>query len=218
MYAVFLAVAALTIHPPPPVQTQLISEPLVLFVVSTSGNGDFPTSSLSFWKFLLRSTLPTDILSDLAFMTFGLGDSSYARYCWPSRKLNKRLKGLGAQELIDAGEADDQHYLGIEGTLRPWMDKLWDTLDEFLPPLEAGTCIMGDNEQLPPMIRVQVWGQSERGRVARKSNGTGSSSSLLLAPGWKRARVAKMERMTSEDHWQDVRLIELEDCDGSALG
>jgi sulfite reductase alpha subunit-like flavoprotein len=144
-------------------------------------------------------------LADTAYATFGLGDSSYVRYCWSSRKLNKRLKGLGAAELLEAGEADDQHYLGIEGTLRPWMEKLWTSLDEVLPPMKSGEENIGDDEVLPPKISVEV----------KRSNGINGSnciaSSSACPPGWKLARLTKMERMTSDDHWQDVRLIELQD-------
>jgi sulfite reductase alpha subunit-like flavoprotein len=93
-------------------QLSLPETPLVLFIVSTTGAGDFPSAALPFWHFLLRATLPPDVLEDVTFATFGLGDSSYAKYCWPTRKINKRLKALGAHEVCEAGEGDDQHYLG----------------------------------------------------------------------------------------------------------
>ena len=86
---------------------QLVDETLVVFVVSTTGNGEFPAPARPFWQFLLRRALPEDILSDVAFATFGLGDSTYARYCWSSRMLNRRLQGLGAHQIVPPGEADD---------------------------------------------------------------------------------------------------------------
>jgi sulfite reductase alpha subunit-like flavoprotein len=181
-------------------------------VISTTGNGDFPTPSLGFWKFLLRSTLPDDILGDLTYATFGLGDSSYVRYCWSSRKLNKRLRGLGAAELLEAGEADDQHYLGIEGTLRPWMDNLWATLEEVLPPMKAGEKLIGDEVLLPPKISVNIKDTRKEEHIH------GVASSSMCPSGWEWARLKKVERMTSEKHWQDVRLIELEDERGREMG
>ena len=95
-----------------PIQTDSINEEFVVFVVSTTGNGEFPVSARPFWRFLLRSSLPDDILSDLTFTVFGLGDSTYARFCWAARMLSKRLKQLGAHLWFEDGEADDQHYLG----------------------------------------------------------------------------------------------------------
>lgn len=155
--------------------------------------------------------MPDDILGDLTYATFGLGDSSYARYCWSSRKLNKRLKGLGAAELLEAGEADDQHFLGIEGTLRPWMDALWTTLEEVLPPMKEGKEVIGDDELLPPKISVNIE------EVTKGEHVNGAASSSTCPPGWKWARLTKMERMTSEDHWQDVRLLELADEVGQEM-
>ena len=90
----------------------MINETLVIFVVSTTGNGEFPAPSRPFWQFLLRSNLPSDILSDLEFAVFGLGDSNYTRFCWAARMLQKRLQQLGGKKWLEEGEADDQHYLG----------------------------------------------------------------------------------------------------------
>lgn len=66
----------------------------------------------SFWRFLLRSDLPSDLLDHLHYTVLGLGDSSYAKYNWPAKKLYKRLQGLGATPFYDKAEADDQDYLG----------------------------------------------------------------------------------------------------------
>lgn len=90
----------------------LIHECFVLFVVSTTGNGEFPSTARPFWRFLLRSSLPDTILSDLTFAVFGLGDSTYSRFCWAARMLQRRLLQLGAEPWLEEGEADDQHYLG----------------------------------------------------------------------------------------------------------
>lgn len=88
----------------------------VVFLVSTTGNGDFPTAAAAFWRFLLRADLPVDSLSDLRFAVLGLGDSSYLKFCWAARLLRRRLQGLGADEYIAAQDADDQHPLGYVAT------------------------------------------------------------------------------------------------------
>ena len=64
------------------------------------------------WHMLLRANLPPDILEDLNFAVFGLGDSSYDKFCWAAKKLSRRLLSLGAQELVERGEGDEQHSLG----------------------------------------------------------------------------------------------------------
>lgn len=60
-------------------QSQLIFQPVVVFVVSTTGQGDEPENMKQFWKFLLRKSLPRDSLSAVRFSVLGLGDSSYRK-------------------------------------------------------------------------------------------------------------------------------------------
>lgn len=70
-----------------------------------------------FWRWLRRSDLPADLLDGLAYTTFGLGDSSYAKFNWPAKKLHRRLELLGAQCFFEKGEADEQDYLGCVSSL-----------------------------------------------------------------------------------------------------
>lgn len=64
------------------------------------------------WNMLLRPELPDYILEDLDFAVFGLGDSTYEKFCWAAKKLSRRLLSLGAREICTRGEADEQHPLG----------------------------------------------------------------------------------------------------------
>jgi sulfite reductase alpha subunit-like flavoprotein len=84
----------------------------VLFVISTTGSGQEPRSMTLFWNMLLRSELPNDLFEDMTFAIFGLGDTAYEKFCWPAKKLCRRLLSLGATELCERGEGDDQHLLG----------------------------------------------------------------------------------------------------------
>ena len=95
-----------------PIQADLVAEELVIFIVSTTGSGQEPRSMTSFWNMLLRSDLPNDLFEDLTFTVFGLGDTAYEKFCWPAKKLHRRLLTLGAVELCEKGEGDDQHQLG----------------------------------------------------------------------------------------------------------
>jgi len=54
---------------------------LVIFVTSTTGQGDMPKNTLKFWKNLRREKLNnTNCLGSMRFAIFGLGDSSYLKY------------------------------------------------------------------------------------------------------------------------------------------
>lgn len=118
-------------------QRGLLQYSLVIFVISTTGQGDLPKNAREFWKSLLRKRLAPNCLSQVRFTTFGLGDSSYFqcvplsslcttvlpvvvtdidqyphRYNWAARKLHKRLEQLGAIEFLPRGEADERHEDG----------------------------------------------------------------------------------------------------------
>ncbi|KAJ3276752.1 NADPH-dependent diflavin oxidoreductase 1 [Terramyces sp. JEL0728] len=55
----------------------LPNEQLVCFVCSVTGQGEEPKTMKSFWRFLLKKSLPTDSLTSMKFGVFGQGDSSY---------------------------------------------------------------------------------------------------------------------------------------------
>lgn len=147
--------------------TQLIHEEYVVFVCSTTGQGEEPDNMKSFWKFLLRRNLPSNSLAGLRFVQFffksesrifvcvkilhdsehnslvssvcidrfavlGLGDSSYSKFNYAAKKLYRRLLNLGALSLMPLGLADDQHDLGADAVVDPWITGLWDCICQKL--------------------------------------------------------------------------------------
>lgn len=54
-----------------------------------------------------------------------------------AKRLYRRLLQLGAQSLVEPGYADDQHDLGTDAVIHPWISNLWKTLSHFIPSLEA---------------------------------------------------------------------------------
>lgn len=57
---------------------------VVMFAISTTGQGDFPTNARLFWRKMRNARLEPGCLSRLQFTTFGLGDSSYPQYAPPA--------------------------------------------------------------------------------------------------------------------------------------
>lgn len=109
----------------------LPSERLVIFVASTTGQGDEPRNMKSFWRFLLRRSLTASALAKLSFAVFGLGDSGYQKYNVTAKKLFRRMQGLGAIAVHSLGLGDDQHPLGYDGSLTPWLSGLWSNLEIY---------------------------------------------------------------------------------------
>lgn len=111
----------------------LIHEKLVIFVCSTTGQGDEPENMKNFWKFLLRRNLPSNSLNGVQFGVLGLGDSSYTKFNFVAKRLNKRLVQLGGSCLMNVGLCDDQHDLGASAVYNPWIINLFEKLEEIFP-------------------------------------------------------------------------------------
>ncbi|CAN8102393.1 unnamed protein product [Discula destructiva] len=127
----------------------------VIFVTSTTGQGEFPANATAFWKSLLRKKLPPSCLSHLHYTIFGLGDSSYPKFNWASRKLRKRLLQLGANEVYASGEGDERHDNGIDSIYLPWFQGLKaHLLKEY--PLPADLAVIPDDELLPPKYPIML--------------------------------------------------------------
>ncbi|KAI1113163.1 riboflavin synthase domain-like protein [Nemania sp. NC0429] len=135
--------------------SDLLRYTLVIFVISTTGQGDLPKNARKFWKSLLRKRLPPDCLAQLKFTTFGLGDSSYFQYNWAARKLHKRLEQLGAVEFLPRGEADERHEDGIDGTFLPWCQTVRTYLEKECP-LPQGLMPIPPDVQLAPKFTIEL--------------------------------------------------------------
>ncbi len=96
-----------------------------IYVCSTTGEGEEPDNMKRLWKYLLRKDHPSNMLSNVKFAVFGLGDSSYECYNYAGKKLYRRLCQLGALPLIERGDGNDQDRLGYEDALNPWLDRLF---------------------------------------------------------------------------------------------
>jgi sulfite reductase alpha subunit-like flavoprotein len=112
---------------------KLPEESTVIFVACTAGEGDVPDNMKKFWNFMLRKDLPASSLDGLEYAVFGLGDSSYTKFNAVARKLNTRLKQLGAKELLPRALGDDQSENGYLTDLDPWLETLWQKLLEKFP-------------------------------------------------------------------------------------
>ena len=98
----------------------LPNESCVVFVTSTTGQGEEPRNMKSFWRFLLRKSLSETSLMNVSYCVFGLGDSGYQKINITAKKLFRRLSSLGARAIQPLVLGDDQHPLGYEAALNPW--------------------------------------------------------------------------------------------------
>ncbi|XP_075628138.1 NADPH-dependent diflavin oxidoreductase 1 isoform X5 [Balearica regulorum gibbericeps] len=111
----------------------LINELLVVFVCATTGQGDPPDNMKMFWRFLFRKNLPPSSLCQLDYAVLGLGDSSYPKFNFVAKKLHKRVLQLGGNPLLPVALGDDQHDLGPDAVVDPWLLALWDKILALYP-------------------------------------------------------------------------------------
>ena len=112
---------------------ELPNETLVVCVASTTGDGEAPWSMRSFWATLRRRDLPAGALHKVQYAVFGCGDSSYPKFNAVARRLDTRLRQLGALQVVPCGLGDDQAASGVDAALRTWLPALLQSLSIPLP-------------------------------------------------------------------------------------
>ncbi|XP_030853099.1 NADPH-dependent diflavin oxidoreductase 1, partial [Strongylocentrotus purpuratus] len=190
----------------------LIQEELVIFVLATTGQGDEPDNMKKFWRFIMRKDLPGDSLNQLKFSVLGLGDSSYPKFNYVAKKLFRRLIQLGASDLIPLGLGDDQHELGPDAVIDPWLTSLWKEVLS-LYPLPSGLEIIPAHVCPPARYNVRFIESMENGFMKDIADTPIVEPRSSVAPNNLCPFHAKMvanERLTAPDHFQDVRLVKLD--------
>lgn len=188
------AVASLDSYP----LKNLVTEAEILIVIcSTTGQGELPRNAKNFLRFLLKKKLPSDLLAHLQFTTFGLGDLSYPKFNYAIKKIHTRLLQLGGTELCGRCESDEQSPEGIDGYYAEWETTLISALHKKYPDLYT----VDEQVLLQPEYRVEI---ENSGDVVAPPDLELSRKGLSVG------KVTKNERLTSEDHFQDVRHLVIE--------
>ena len=89
----------------------------VLFVASTTGDGEPPDMALAFSRVVMQQPAQLD---GLRYGLLALGDSDYEDYCGFGRQLQRWLQASGARALFDPVEVDSED----EASLRHWQHHL----------------------------------------------------------------------------------------------
>ncbi|KAI5736780.1 hypothetical protein M8J76_007000 [Diaphorina citri] len=183
----------------------LIFEALVIFVCSTTGQGDPPDNMKTFWKFLLRKNLPPTSLQTMKFAVLGLGDSSYVKFNFVAKKLHRRLESLGATPLTEVGLADDQHDLGADAVVDPWLRGLWRKLQQY-----GHSVVLSQGDADQERTRTMPF---SRWNVSLLDNHHETSplctDNNISLEQTQLTQLLSNERLTPESHFQDVRHIKL---------
>lgn len=100
----------------------LDSETFYIFVTSTYGNGDLPTTALPFEE-ALKEGKPD--LTGIRFAIFGLGDMVFSEtFNHGSQKLAEMLVAQGAQQVGERGIHDASSFDMPEDVALPWVSAI----------------------------------------------------------------------------------------------
>ncbi len=141
---------------------KLEKENLVLFVMSTQGEGEFPQNAVAFYEKLKASNAN---LSKVSFAVLGLGDSSYPLFSNAGILLDEVLAEKGAKRLLPLVKAD----VDFAETVAIWESDLQKTFQNF------GSNVT--NEVKPTNSTVSSGKKNYLGKISHKVvlNDTGSS-------------------------------------------
>ncbi|WPH02766.1 NADPH-dependent diflavin oxidoreductase 1 [Acrodontium crateriforme] len=188
----------------------LVKSTIVIFALSTTGQGEMPQNARSFWRTLLSSALKPGLLRKVRFSSFGLGDSSYPQFNVAHRMLCGRMSQLGAQLFCERGEGNEQHPEGHSAGFREWIVALKKSLvDRF--PLPDGIAPMADDEFVEPKWKLEL----DQEASLDEKNGVNDmkdsipSPALLPVKSTHTAELVSNDRVTAQSHFQDVRLMDL---------
>ncbi|CAF0777867.1 unnamed protein product [Didymodactylos carnosus] len=181
----------------------------VLFIVSTTGDGDEPDNMRQFWRSIMRRTLTNKHLEHIYYTLIGLGDSNYPKFNFVAKKLSKRLEQLGANMICNKVLADDQHPHGIDGSIdEKFTSEFWLNLSKLigveLQPMPE--------KRLPSKYKVE-WINENNIINSNYSNGNSDyhyTSSNTVRHKFYSVPLISNKRLTPNDHWQDVRLLEFD--------
>lgn len=174
----------------------LKTERLLYLVFSTQGDGDPPDDGSALFEHLVGNRAPR--LPELRFGVLGLGDSSYPQFNAIARKLDARLHELGAQRVLELGEAD----IDIDSVATPWRQRALEPAAAFKST--QGTAPL--HASVVPLRPLVAPARFDRDHPFA-------------------AEVLSNQRITARDSSKDVRHIELSLADsgldyepGDALG
>jgi nitric-oxide synthase, brain len=133
-------------------------ESLLLIVTSTFGNGDPPENGEEFKKFITQIKKDTNqvtqsdsndllhngFLNNVRYSVFGLGNSSYPKFCSFAKFLSSSLKKLGGDEICDLGMGDE--LSGQEDSFKTW------SIDVFKKAIDA-FCIEPDSNFIESLCK-----------------------------------------------------------------
>ena len=115
----------------------------LVFVTSTTGNGDSPENGSRFIRYLKRKpTVAALPFKHVAFAVLGLGDTNYDLFCESGKIADKKLAECGGERVRALGMADEG--TGLEDVVDPWVEDIIPVLANACSP--ANDCVQEEKK------------------------------------------------------------------------
>jgi NADPH-ferrihemoprotein reductase len=114
--------------------SEVPSSKLIVFVISTFGEGDPTDNSVAFCSVLrsLRATGNTQLLTHLRYAAFGLGNRNYRHYNKIVDLVDTTLQELGARRVGTVGKADEsKRGTATDEDFLEWSNSMLESLGEM---------------------------------------------------------------------------------------
>lgn len=174
--------------------------PIVICVVSSTGDGEAPDNSSTFFKDMKQARIDNagPIFKGVKYTCLGLGDSNYTSFMFVPRLLVKGFEELGAERFYDYLEADEVE--GLDDLAEDWTEGLWDPLKSTFNQIgKAG-------EKRPSLERRDS--KQDKSFVLRFDNSTNKLTDFTLSSDLELQGVPALPVCGIEVSLDEVTLLE----------
>ena len=167
---------------------------VAVFVMATYGEGEPTDNAVEFYEFITGEevsfsegkSMEEKPLSDLKYVTFGLGNNTYEHYNAMVRNLRTCLDKLGATLIGEAGEGDDGAGT-MEEDFLAWKEPMWTELSEKMG-LEEREAVyepvfsVEEREDLSVEDDTVYLGEPNKNHLENKQKGPYNAHNPYIAP------------------------------------
>ncbi len=167
---------------------------VAFFILATYGEGEPTDNAVDFYEFMMGDDVTFSqgggsdekALSNLKYVTFGLGNNTYEHYNSMVRRINASLEKLGATRIGEAGEGDDGAGT-MEEDFLAWKEPMWSALVEKMNLREREAIYepvfaITERDDLQPDADTVYLGEPNKHHLEGQSKGPYNAHNPYIAP------------------------------------